>query len=264
MTAKDPGATVSAEMMAPETGVAGPDSTVATADARYRSLPLRSSAPLYWVSGLVLLGLGAVLGFVVVVAGAALDASDRPIGEWFFALSGAHEALRQFAFDFAVIGSGHVTAPLAVVVGVLLFAFRRWRWGVWFATVSIGGPLISETFKFSVQRARPVWESPLATESSFSYPSGHTLSGVTTWVAIGVVALFVLPRPWSSVLGVVFLVVGVLMGPSRLLLGVHWLTDVLGGWLFGFGWLLFVSGIALRKWGVQSEHPQRELGGTGG
>ena len=237
---------------------------VAVPDERYRPLPPRTSAPLFWISGLVLLGLGAVLGLVAHFAEAELDASDLPFNEWFFALSGAHEALREFAFDFQHIGSGNVTAPLAIVVGILLFSFRRWHWGVWFAVVSIGGLLISETFKYSVQRARPVWDDPLFFEKGFSYPSGHTLSGVTTWVAIGVVVLFVLPRPWSSVLGVVFVAVGVLMGPSRLLLGVHWLTDVLGGWLLGFGWLLFVSGIALRRWGVDTDHPQELGDGNGG
>ena len=239
-----------------------PVPTLVTVDERHRPLPLRSHAPQYWISGLVLLALGTILAVVVQFAEGAVDASDRPIGEWFFALSGEHEALREFAFDFQVIGSGHVTAPLAVVVGVLLFAFRRWRWGVWFAVVSIGGLLISETFKFSVQRARPVWDDPLFFEKGFSYPSGHTLSGVTTWVAIGVVALFVLPRPWSSVLGVVFVTVGVLMGPSRLLLGVHWLTDVLGGWLLGFGWLLFVSGLALSRWGSADEQMELAVDGT--
>jgi hypothetical protein len=54
---------------------------------------------------------------------------------------------------------------------------------------------------------------------------------------------------WSTILGWLLISVGVLNGPSRLILGQHWVTDVLGSLLLASGWLLIVSGICLRWWG---------------
>ncbi|MDQ1247638.1 MAG: hypothetical protein QG597_2009 [Actinomycetota bacterium] len=220
---------------------------------RWRMPPGKSAGRIYVWSGLGLLALGLLLTSVVVLAEQSLDASDLPYNRWFFSLAQDHIALQRFAQEFQVLGSGNITAPLGLAFGLVLMALRRWHWLAFFAASAIGGLVISETLKNTVQRARPEWSEPFFSEHGYSFPSGHTLSGVTTWVAMGVVVMFVLPRPWSSVLGWVCVLIGVGMGPSRLLYGVHWVTDVLGGWLFGFGWLLVVAGLCLRRWGSGPE-----------
>jgi len=68
-------------------------------------------------------------------------------------------------------------------------------------------------------------------------------------VAMGIVVLFILRRPWSTILGSILITIGVLNGPSRLILGQHWVTDVAGSLLLSVGWLLIVSGVCLRFWG---------------
>lgn len=213
----------------------------------HRQLPTASRASVFLLAGAILLGLGAVLTVVVAALESTVDASDRPMGVWFHDLATAHLSLRDFGMDFQLLGGSKVAAPLAALTVIVLVVTRHRRWALWFATVSVGGLLISQVLKLSVARERPTWPKPFEIESEYSFPSGHTLSGVTTWVALGVVLLFLLPRPWSTFTGWVCIVIGVLMAPSRLLLGVHWVTDVLGGWVFGFGWLLLVSGLFIRR-----------------
>lgn len=175
-----------------------------------------------------LLGLGLVLALAVATAGDAITASDEPVNRWWFDLAKSSQGLADYAATFQVLGSGNVTAPVAVVFGLLLAGFRRWHWLAFFALSAAGGVAISELLKHAVGRPRPVWPDPFFIEEGFSFPSGHTLSGVTSWVAMGIVVMFVLTRPWGTILGWLLVVIGVGMGPSRWLYGVHWITDVLG------------------------------------
>ncbi len=180
-----------------------------------------------------LLGLGLVLALAVATAGDAITASDEPVNRWWFDLAKSSQGLADYAATFQVLGSGNVTAPVAVVFGLLLAGFRRWHWLAFFALSAAGGVAISELLKHAVGRPRPVWPDPFFIEEGFSFPSGHTLSGVTSWVAMGIVVMFVLTRPWGTILGWLLVVIGVGMGPSRWLYGVHWITDVLGGGSWG-------------------------------
>ncbi|MSV85686.1 MAG: phosphatase PAP2 family protein, partial [Actinobacteria bacterium] len=68
----------------------------------------------------------------------------------------------------------------------------------------------------------------------------HTFTGVASWVAIGIIVLYIFPKRWSRAASAVIVTVGVLVGPSRVILARHWGTDVLGGWLLASGWLLLV------------------------
>ena len=182
-----------------------------------------------------------------------LDASDLPINQWFYDQAHAHAALEAFGRQFQVIGSGNVTTPLALAFGVVLALFRRWRWLALFATSAIGGLLISETLKHVIARERPTWPDPILLREGTRSPAVTRCPESRPGWRWGVVVLFVLPRPWSSILGVVLVGVGVAMGPSRLFLAVHWVSDVMAGWLLGFGWLLLVAGVYLTRWGPTSD-----------
>jgi membrane-associated phospholipid phosphatase len=150
-------------------------------------------------------------------------------------------------------GSPVLTAFLLVitqmhsVLGVftlsLIAAFFVWRngdrlWVLSLALVVPGGMLINSALKILFDRARPTWDDPLLTLTTGSFPSGHA-TGSTLFY--GFLACYLVWRMKSDsaralvILGCVAMVV--LVGFSRVYLGVHYLSDVLAGMSLGTAWL---------------------------
>jgi undecaprenyl-diphosphatase len=148
-----------------------------------------------------------------------------------------------------------LTAPGAAVTAwivlstltVALLIRRRFRLAVYVAATGLGTAVLSPLIKQLVDRLRPMVDMPVATAGGPSFPSGHTLA-VTVWV--GVVLLVLLPlvpparRRLAMAAGVAVVVI---VGLTRIALGVHFVSDVLAGWLVGTGWLL-VTATAFRAW----------------
>ena len=135
---------------------------------------------------------------------------------------------------------------LSVLTAALLIR-RRLRLALYVAVTGLGVATLSPLLKDVVDRLRPVVGMPVATAGGPSFPSGHALAA-TVWV--GVVLLVLLPvvparlRRLAVALGVLAVVV---VGLTRLALGVHFVSDVIGGWLIGGAWLL-VTATAFREW----------------
>ncbi|MFD9726372.1 phosphatase PAP2 family protein [Streptomyces sp. NPDC059072] len=111
---------------------------------------------------------------------------------------------------------------------------RAWRVGL--ATLAAG--VVNQGLKALVGRERPVWPDPVHSSNYASYPSGHAM---TAAVVCGLL-LWLLPRKadrarstnaWAVAAWVVAVVSVAGVGFTRLYLGVHWLSDVIGGWLLG-------------------------------
>jgi undecaprenyl-diphosphatase len=137
-----------------------------------------------------------------------------------------------------------VAADLAMAaVGLLVVAVlahqRRWREARLVAAVTLGAGALVEVLKAVVDRPRPPVSVQLAVETNASFPSGHT---VLATAVLGVLAALLARRSGSpavrAVLPSVAVAVAVLVGLSRLYLGVHWASDVLGAWLLGCCWLV--------------------------
>ncbi|MEZ5184876.1 MAG: phosphatase PAP2 family protein [Candidatus Nanopelagicales bacterium] len=199
----------------------------------------------------VLAGLAAGLwAAAIALAAAVVNASAEPTID-----TGISEPIHAWASDnawavslarfFAVMGSGAVLFPITVAVVVGLAVRKHPWWAGWVALAGLGGLLISETVKDLGDRQRPIWPDPFETLTSASFPSGHAMAGIYGWAAFGVVALSLLSRPWNLIAAMALMAFGVLMGPSRLVLGVHWPTDVLEGWLLASAWVLTVSAALL-------------------
>jgi membrane-associated phospholipid phosphatase len=114
-----------------------------------------------------------------------------------------------------------------------------------------GGSVLNILLKHFFHRQRPVLENPLVTLSSFGFPSGHTMGSTLLY---GLLAVFVAQsvRTWRlralvSCLAAFWVA---LIGLSRIYLGAHYLTDVLGAIAVGLAWLAFCwTGVeTLRKW----------------
>ncbi len=136
---------------------------------------------------------------------------------------------------------GRVTAPLwssmaAAVLVLWLFAVgHRAAAGV-LALAGIVGVITSETVKRLVARPRPPGAEEYAADLDRSFPSGHAMAGIYLFVAAGLALTHIgraTGRDWTKRLGLTLTVIGPVIGLSRLVLGVHWPSDVLGGWAYG-------------------------------
>jgi undecaprenyl-diphosphatase len=134
---------------------------------------------------------------------------------------------------------------------VLFFAWKRWWPSLVTLVVAVpGGMLLNELVKVLVHRQRPFLHGWFVDWSGYSFASGHTIGATLLY---GQLALFILPalkaRHWRTltVSSAAFLIA--LVGFSRIALGAHYLTDVLGGIFFGIFWLTFclVAGKPLRR-----------------
>jgi membrane-associated phospholipid phosphatase len=122
---------------------------------------------------------------------------------------------------------------------------RRWRDLILLTLAVGGGKLVNLLLKLLFARPRPAWSHPLAMLTSASFPSGHAMQSV---IFYGLLGYLVIPRiaswrarVWTVVAGVVLVL---LIGLSRLYLGVHYLIDVLAGYAAGVVWLAFsITGV---------------------
>ena len=141
------------------------------------------------------------------------------------------------------IGGPSTWRVLAAVAGIALWLVRRRRDAVVVATTMVAAAAGSSALKVLVGRHRPTVPSPVDHALGGSFPSGHAL---TSFTALGLLVLLTWPRltGWTrSITVVAAIVLVVAVGFSRLILGVHYLTDVLGGWLLGLLVLAAASAI---------------------
>jgi undecaprenyl-diphosphatase len=151
-------------------------------------------------------------------------------------------------------GASLVWLIVLVLAGLWLLYRRLYRLTAFLAVTAIGGSLLNEAIKRAVGRTRPVLANPIATATGKSFPSGHTQSAVVNYGILLLVFLPVLPRRWRPlVVGVVAVVVA-LIGFSRIALGVHYVSDVVGGVIIGSAWLLVMTA-AFSAWRTDSRLP---------
>uniref|UniRef100_A0AAU2VII5 Phosphatase PAP2 family protein n=1 Tax=Streptomyces sp. NBC_00008 TaxID=2903610 RepID=A0AAU2VII5_9ACTN len=110
---------------------------------------------------------------------------------------------------------------------------RAWRLAAWSAATAVAGGLTGLLVKTVTERARPSLADPVAQAPGSSFPSGHAMSATTSFAVLLLVLLPLVPRGgrvicWGAA---AFSVLGV--GYTRVALGVHWFSDVVGGWLLG-------------------------------
>lgn len=140
----------------------------------------------------------------------------------------------------AITWLGNVPVLLAVtLLAVGIFWRRHERTdAVFVALAFLGGQVLSNGMKLGFRRERPFFSDPLATESTYSFPSGHALVSLAVYGSIALVLAQRLSTRSTRIL--VLTSAGALVaaiGFSRLYLGVHFLSDVLAGYAAGVAWL---------------------------
>lgn len=148
---------------------------------------------------------------------------------------------------------------ICIAAGAIFAYLRgRTRLALFLVITSIGGGLVDSAVKIAVNRPRPIVEEPLAHAFGKSFPSGHAMSSTFTYGALVLVFLPVIGRRYrpAVVAGAALLVVAICF--SRLALGVHYITDVVGGVVLGLAWLA-ASTAAFSIWRVERGRPAVEV-----
>ncbi|HVF52753.1 MAG TPA: phosphatase PAP2 family protein [Actinomycetota bacterium] len=130
---------------------------------------------------------------------------------------------------------------------IYLWVKGRKRLALFLAITALLGGAIDTVVKEVVDRPRPVLEDPVAHAMGKSFPSGHSMSSVVGYGALLLVFMPAIPRARRKLLVGATAVLVLLIGFSRLALGVHFITDVLGGFVLGAAWLM-ASAAAFNIW----------------
>ncbi|GAA3796248.1 phosphatase PAP2 family protein [Cellulomonas soli] len=145
--------------------------------------------------------------------------------------------------------------PFVVVCALFWWRTRRTTRTVWALGTVLAAWSLSNLAKELVRRARPVLDEPVAQAPGYSFPSGHAANTAAMTTALVVLVWPVLRSMWLRVLAVVSAVVLMLLtSADRVLLGVHYPTDVIAGTVFGVGFVL-ASYLGYRGWSPTHESP---------
>lgn len=182
-------------------------------------------------AGLLAAGVLALLWVLVTVQWAPMMASDEAIDsalhDWALRTPAAVDASRWLQ---TVGDTGTCTVVVIITVVVLLVARRPWL-ALTVGVVGALAPLATNLIKPVVDRERPVWVVPFEVIDQPSFPSGHATGGVAVWLLCGVAIGSLLRDPsLGALVALPFVVLGIAIGLSRLVLGVHWPSDVVAGW----------------------------------
>jgi undecaprenyl-diphosphatase len=149
----------------------------------------------------------------------------------------SHAGLVRALLDISALGAANVLTAVVALGAIFLLARRRYRLAAYVIVTSLGALVLDPTLKAVVGRLRPVVEHPVAHGGGNSFPSGHALDSLICYGAVVLALLPALGRRHRWILTGVAGSVIVGIGVSRVMLGVHFISDVLGGWSLGVAWL---------------------------
>jgi undecaprenyl-diphosphatase len=135
------------------------------------------------------------------------------------------------------LGSSGVLWTVIAAVTVILAIRRQWRLAAYLLITGAGALVLDPILKSLVGRLRPVVAHPIAHGNGDSFPSGHSLGSIVCYGAVFLVFLPAARGRWRPVFITVIAALVALIGISRILLGVHYLSDVVGAWALGITWL---------------------------
>jgi undecaprenyl-diphosphatase len=165
----------------------------------------------------------------------------------------AHRLMRRHATALAWVravthlGDPLVVTALVAVVALVCWLLHRRTDAVYLLAVRVVSVVLGAALKAGVARARPNLAQPLAHASGYSFPSGHALGAAATYLSLALVSSY--RRPMGARLAVALaVVVALLVATTRVLLGVHFPSDVAAGLVLGWA-IALVGRAALRRAG---------------
>ncbi len=241
--------------------------------ARPSSLLKPLAAAWYWLANhdllvlvAVLVAIGSVVAFLKIadavtegetarfdasILRAMRDPNDpaRPIGPWW---------TEEVARDITALGGVTVLCLLtAITIGFLVMS-RKVHAAMLLLAATAGGAAISSILKDYFERPRPTVVPRLMVVHSPSFPSGHSMMSAVVYLTLGALLdRFVEGRRLKLYCLIIALLLTLVVGCSRVFLGVHYPSDVLGGWTAGLTWAVFCWLVAryLQKRGAVERAP---------
>lgn len=162
---------------------------------------------------------------------------DMPIGPGW---------LQEAAREITTLGGTTALALITLATTGFLLLIRKGGAAILVIVSVVGGALLSVALKACFDRSRPNLIPHAVQVYSGSFPSGHAMLATVTYLTLGaLLARVQAQRRVKAYLLSLALLVSVLIGASRVYLGVHWPTDVLAGWCVGAAWALLCTSVAL-------------------
>ena len=158
--------------------------------------------------------------------------------------------------DITALGDTPVITLVTAIVAGFALARRRIAEAAFIAFTVASGAIIDTQLKLAFARPRPGLVPHLVEVTSASFPSGHAMNSAVVCLTIGVLFASHTPdRATRRYAAVVALALTLVIGASRVSLGVHYPTDVIGGWVAGAAWATACLLVAARWLGIADRYP---------
>lgn len=187
----------------------------------------------------------SLLALAVADALPAIDAFNAAIISAVHSLRGV---LDTFVVTLTTIGDFLPMAGLCLVVCLILYLAKKWDSLAFFIVNVVLAIVCVQVLKLIFAVPRPTAETLVPLPQSFSFPSAHSFCSLIVFGMIGLLIYRALIRRGISdraarIPGIILIVFAILVGISRIYVGVHWPSDVLGGWLLAGTWLSYVGAL---------------------
>ena len=167
---------------------------------------------------------------------------DRAAYEALYA--GRDPRLSAIAHVLTALGEPTVLIAASAVIAIWLWFRGHRHLPLAFVAITMIGRGLSELQKYWIARPRPDLETHLVVVKTSSFPSGHANSSMIFYLVLALV--LTVGTRWNRLAVAAALMLSFLVGLSRVMLGVHWPSDVIGGWAFGMLWVLLTLRLAGR------------------
>jgi undecaprenyl-diphosphatase len=186
---------------------------------------------------------------------------DRDASAWAERAVADSTVLLRVAQAVTLLGDPVGITVVAAVLALVLWRRGQGRLALYVVAARVGALALSQGLKHLVDRARPVFDVPVAEALGPSFPSGHALGSAVFWTTCAVLLMPRVRRPLLLLAGAALVAVAV--SASRVLLGVHFLSDVTGGLLLGLGWAAVCTAVFVLERAEQGEPVDVEREGIG-
>lgn len=168
---------------------------------------------------------------------------DRTVYEALYA--GRSPLLAGTARVFTALGEPTILIGAGIVTAIGLWIAGHRHLPLILAAIVVVGRILTEAQKYWIARVRPDLETHLVVVKTSSFPSGHATSSMIFYLSLAL-ALTAARSRWRFTAAAAAIMLSLLIGTSRVMLGVHWPSDVIGGWAFGLLWVFVTLRLSRR------------------